>query len=489
MATIKSVLSVVSNTLGISAASNASRDVWIIIISRSLRGFAFGLVGLILALYLASLGFSDTRIGLFMTLTLLGDAILSLALTQVADKVGRRIMLLFGACGMMLAGTVFVIFSNYWIMLLVAIVGVISVGGNEIGPFRAIEESIIAQLTDDEIQRSYLYQWYNVFMNLAAAAGLAVSGWLTSFLREKPAWKESDAYRVIFYVYSAIGLAKALFAISLSRKCELELERNETSVHTHLPLDLEHEPLLPHNHTPVPPNIPPEQTNSVSPKTASLFTISPTSRLTLLKLALLFALDSFASGMAPWPLLNYWLVTKFPLRESALGTLMSCTTLLSTLFALFSGALTHHLGPIPAMVLPHAPAALFLVLLPFPQTIGWTVVLLVLRAALNAMDQSPRSAFVASLLGRQERTAGGGVLMVAKTLAQAAGPVITGGLAQGKMWWIAFVVAGALKGLYDLGLLVLFGGFKWGKSTGKGDDGEDVDGSEAGEEPSPESGR
>ena len=81
---------------------------------------------MILALYLSSLGSSDTRIGLFMTLTLLGDVVISLLLTLVADGLGRRRILVLGAALMVSSGIVFAISGNYWVLVAASIFGVIS---------------------------------------------------------------------------------------------------------------------------------------------------------------------------------------------------------------------------------------------------------------------------------------------------------------------------------------------------------------------------
>ena len=81
---------------------------------------------LILALYLSSLGTSDARIGLFMTLTLLGDVIISFLLTLVADSLGRRRILMLGAGLMAASGIVFALSDHYWILVIASIVGVIS---------------------------------------------------------------------------------------------------------------------------------------------------------------------------------------------------------------------------------------------------------------------------------------------------------------------------------------------------------------------------
>ena len=132
--------------LGLDTMRHASKDVYIIILARYLRMYAFGTVALVLALYFQAQGLSDAKIGLFMTLTLLGDVVVSLLLTLVADGLGRRRTLMLGALGMAVSGAVFATTDSYVVLLAAAIVGVISPSGNEIGPFRAVEESTLAQL-------------------------------------------------------------------------------------------------------------------------------------------------------------------------------------------------------------------------------------------------------------------------------------------------------------------------------------------------------
>ena len=72
------------------------------------------------------------------------------------------------------------------------------------------------------------------------------------------------------------------------------------------------------------------------------------------------------------------------------------------------------------------------------------------------MDQAPRSAFLSAVVLPQERTAVMGIITTVNTMSQSSGPLITGALAGRGKFWIAFVVAGALKGSYDLGLLATF---------------------------------
>jgi MFS family permease len=98
---------------GIKSLYDTGRDAWLIILTRCTRMFAYGTNSLILALFFSALEFSDFHIGLFMTLTLLGDVLLSVLLTLIADRLGRRKILFAGSFLMVLSGIAFALFENF----------------------------------------------------------------------------------------------------------------------------------------------------------------------------------------------------------------------------------------------------------------------------------------------------------------------------------------------------------------------------------------
>lgn len=121
-----SLVSRVASELGVYSILSSSRDTKLLCISRFVRHLAYGASTLILAIYLSRLGISETKIGLFMTLTLLGDVIISFLLTLVADNLGRRRILLLGSGLMTASGLVFTFSGNYWILVIASVFGVIS---------------------------------------------------------------------------------------------------------------------------------------------------------------------------------------------------------------------------------------------------------------------------------------------------------------------------------------------------------------------------
>src|SRR5579871_4509559 len=176
MSAIKKGATWLVHEFGLIALWDSGSDSWIIAAQRTLRMFGFGVVNLILALFFHEIGFSDDEIGFFMSMTLWGDVLLSLILTLVADHIGRRRILILGSLLMFGSGVVFALSEVYWILLLAAVLGVISVSDSEIGPFRAIEESTLAHITVPDT-RTYVLTWYVVLATFGSAIGIGVCGW------------------------------------------------------------------------------------------------------------------------------------------------------------------------------------------------------------------------------------------------------------------------------------------------------------------------
>ena len=112
--------------VGLQALVHSPADTKILCLQRLVRFLAYGSSSLVLVLYLTSLGISEEKIGVFMTLTLLGDVVISLALTVTADAVGRRKMLALGSLLMVASGVVFATRSEYWLLVIASVFGVIS---------------------------------------------------------------------------------------------------------------------------------------------------------------------------------------------------------------------------------------------------------------------------------------------------------------------------------------------------------------------------
>lgn len=453
-----------ANELGLYSILGSSRDTKLLCLQRFVRLLAYGASTLILALYLSSLHISDAKIGLFMSMTLWGDVIISFVLTLFADHLGRRRTLMLGAALMTASGVAFAFSGNYWILVAASILGVISPSGNEIGPFKAIEESTLSQLSPAAI-RSDIFAWYTLLGNAGTACGIVVCGWLVQWLQTLDGWSPTRAYRIIFAIYAFLGVVKFALSLLLSERCEPQVEKQEYQQVTELD-DVEIESLLSsedddetgRSHTK--PRIKLPSPSRPPKKSSTLPAISPASRTILLRLCLLFAFDSLGGGMASASWITYFFTTKFSLPEGTLGTLFFVTSIIAALSHLVASSISKRIGLVKTMVFTHLPSAIFLALIPLPSNLVPAMTFLVLRSCTMNMDQAPKQAFLAAAVLPSERTAVMGVVNVARTLSQSGGPVVTGWLAGMKKFWVAFLVAGGLKAGYDLAMLKLFLGYR-----------------------------
>lgn len=247
----------------------------------------------------------------------------------------------------------------------------------------------------------------------------------------------------------------------LSEKCEVEQEKQERHDAVEMG-DVEAESLLTDDEGEELPKPKPEPApkSNAKAKTNIWPKIGPESRSILFKLCLLFAVDSMASGLVPASWITYFFNRKFALAEGKLGTLFFVTNIISSASNLVASSIAKRIGLIKTMVFTHLPSAICLALIPLPSYVGLAMTFLILRSSTQSMDQAPRQAFLAAAVLPSERTAVMGVVNVVKTLSQSVGPVTTGWLAGMDRFWIAFVVAGAMKASYDLGMLRMFLGYK-----------------------------
>lgn len=428
--------------IGLVTVYEAPLDTKLLLLQRLVRLFAYGGSSLVLVSYLSALGFTDTRIGLFMTLTLIGDVVISLVLSLVTDGLGRRRMLSLGSLLMTASGFMFAASENYWILLAAATIGIISPSGTEIGPFRAIEESTLSHLTSSEA-RTHIFAWYSMTGTMGLAFGMICCGWLESAFEARKQWARADAHRLVFLVYGGMGFLQFLLTTLLSRRCELHAEPRAPSCSEETtPLSSDREPELA------------GKTTSILPRVRS------ERRLLAVTLTLLFGLDAFATSLATLSWKADYFQRKFHLSAGHVGSLLFTTSIISTLSILLAASLARRFGNLNTMVYTHLPSAVALAFLGIPDSPSVAMALLVIQASSQYMESAPRSSFLAEILLPEERTAILGVIGVVKTGASSFGPMITGYLVERNLVWVAFVVAGFLKVLYAFGLLGSFFNYK-----------------------------
>src|SRR5216684_7033055 len=209
------------------ALRTLTRDGWLLFVTRFVRLFAYGSLSVVLVFYLIGFGLSESQTGLLLTLTLVGDTVVSLYLTTRADRIGRRRMLIVGAILMAAAGLAFACTSNFLLLILAGTIGVISPSGNEVGPFLSIEQAALSHVVPGRT-RTEVFAWYTLAGSLATAIGALCGGTLTHAL-QKNVMTPVVSYRVVVILYAALGVMLAFVFARLSSAAEVSVPGEESA--------------------------------------------------------------------------------------------------------------------------------------------------------------------------------------------------------------------------------------------------------------------
>ena len=379
---------------------------------RTLRMFGYGFLAVVLVLYLDAIGLDALTIGIVLTLTLIGDTLISLWLTTHADRLGRRRVLIAGSLLMVLAAVVFSATDVVPVLILAAAIGVISPTGNEVGPFLAIEQAALSQIVPDQ-RRTATFAWYNVVGYIATATGALVAGLLSQVLLDRGV-TTVDAYRAIVIGYAVIGLLMAVGFRRLGAGIEAP-PRGRRSDDIREVLGLRR------------------------------------SRGVVLRLSALFSLDAFAGGFIPQSLIAFWFVVRFGVEPGVLGLIFFGANLLAAVSSLSAARIAKRFGLINTMVFTHLPSNVLLLFVPLMPTLPLAVAVLLLRFSLSQMDVPTRQSYVISVVDPDERSAAAGVTGIARTVGAAISPSLSSVMmASAGFVALPFYLAGGLKIVYDL---------------------------------------
>lgn len=403
-----------------------ARDGYILFSTRILRLFAYGFLSVILALYLSQLGLSEVSIGLLITLTLLGDTVISLWITTHADRLGRRRMLIAGAVLMILAAALFAATRNFYLLLFAATIGVISPSGNEVGPFLSIEQASLTQLIADRI-RTRIFAWYNLVGSFATALGALAGGGLSQLLQEQ-GYTPLLSYKVVVMGYGLIGLLLIFLFTRLSTTIEIS-DKGAKNI---------------------------QGVRSGNPNPSSFLGLHGSKKI-VLRLASLFSLDAFAGGFVIQSLIALWFHQKFGVEPAVLGAIFFGANILAGISALSAAWVSSKIGLINTMVFTHLPSNMLLILVPFMPSLGLAIALLLLRFSISQMDVPTRQSYTMAVVAPDERSAASGITGVARTIGASLSPVFTGMiLSNPLLLGLPFVISGMLKIGYDLALYFNF---------------------------------
>jgi MFS family permease len=377
-------------------------------VARSLRGFGDGFATIILPAYLTALGYDPIRIGIVLTASLLGTAVLTLAVGFFVRRHDVRALMQAGALLMALTGLAFPIFQQLALIALIAFVGTINPSTSDLGVLIPLEHATLARNVADQ-ERTRAFSHYSLIGALSMAFGTLAAGAPDAMIHE--GIDKLDAFRLMFYAYAVLGLVCIALYYRLPRS---QAERPNT-----------HAPLGP-------------------------------SRGIVYRLAALFCVDAFAGGFTVQSLLALWLFKQFNLSISAAGLFFFWAGVLSAFSYPVAAWLARRFGLVNTMVFTHIPSSVFLILAAYSSNLYVVLGLLLLRSALSQMDVPTRTSYVMAVVTPSERAAAASVTAVPRSLASSISPALAGALLATAVPGLPLIISGVLKIGYDLALLSAF---------------------------------
>jgi predicted MFS family arabinose efflux permease len=391
--------------------AGASVDARRLLAARALRGFADGVVSVLLASYLTDLGFSPVQVGAIVTGTLLGSAALTLTVGLLGYRLDRR-RLLLGACALMAAtGLGFAGVTAFWPLLVIAVAGTLNPSAGDVSVFLPTEQALLPE-TVSARGRTALFARYSLAGTLAGAFGALASG-VPVALAERQGWDLLTAQRSVFLLYAVVALLAAALYRGLSSAVAKGLAGGRG-------LPLVH------------------------------------SRGVVLRLAALFSLDSLGGGFVVQSILALWLFERFDLSVQRVGAFFFVAGVLSAFSQLAASRLAARIGLINTMVFTHLPSNALLILAALMPSAPAAIACLLLRMSLSQMDVPARQSYVMAIVPPAERAAAASVTNVPRSLAAALTPLLAGVLLSRSSFGWPLVFGGVTKTIYDLLLLARF---------------------------------
>ena len=388
-----------------------TRDGKLLLFARPLQSFSASFVAIFIAVYLSYLGLPLWQIGFVLTGGLLASTLFHMVAGFLADRVGRRRMLVFFGLIPVFAGVAYATMTNPHLLVPIAVVSTLGSRGG-FGPANMLERVILAQACSDE-RRTRLYAIRSTLNSVAVSAGSLFAGAIV-LLQSRFSLSVGASYMWMFGIYALLNLLTVALYSLLSDAAEVENPAEEA---------------------------PP---------------LSPETRRNVLRLSLLFSVDSLGSGFITQSLVSYWFFDRFDLGMDAIGTIFAASSLLAAASFMLAARVSERIGLINTMVYSHLPANLMTMAIPYMPNLATSSAVYVGRSLLSQMDVPTRQSFTMAIVKPEERSRVAGLINLPRSLTSALGPSIAGAIMQFVGPSLPFLIAGGMKVAYDLGLYFMF---------------------------------
>ncbi len=357
------------------------RDVWILLSTRGVRSFSAAILSVCFTIYMSKLGATSVQLGMMFTGMALFAAVRSLGEGLIADRFGRKPVLIITSLLMAVGGLIFSVSQDLRVLTISAIL----FGVGRFIPFTPAEQAMLTEKVSSE-NRTTAFS-VNSFVGTMAGVFGSFAAILPDLLQGRGV-AEVASYRPLFIIFSLAGLVSSLAFMVIT-----ETYQNDV-----------------------------EEENEAIQETAD-------ERWILSRWALVLALDVIG-GSFIMNFTSYWFFVKFGVGLGEIGTLFGFSRIIAAGSYYLGMRMAKGVGTIRATVLSRVPVVIINILTPLTPTYAIVAYMRGFMSLFSMIDVPLRQSYLMGVIKSKRKASAAGIVAVVSRFTAAGAPMLSGYIMQ-----------------------------------------------------------
>lgn len=387
-----------------------------IMAGRATRSLSQGYLSVIVPLYLLHIGFTAVTLGELFTVGAIVSAVLTLAVSVLADQYGRKPFLIIFPLLTAVAAIIFISTRNFGVILAASSLGTIGRGGGAGGagaggPFYPAQQALIADHAGTA-SRNTVFSAFSLTDTLASTVGALLAG-VPVLLVNHAGMTVTDSYKPLFVLTSVLSLLSALLIVPVRDTLRKRVAGARRQ-------------FLPRQ-----------------------------SRNVIGRLALTNLLNGVGVGFFA-PFITYWFNRRYGAGPAEIGFLFAAVSLGAAIPYLFAPALARAMGLVRAVVAIRLFGVASLAILPLMPNFALAAVIYFLRMTMQRASIPLRQSYTMAVVVAEERSSAAGISNLPSQVSAAASPLVAGYLFESVSLELPFEIGAAMQLVNALLFFTLF---------------------------------
>ena len=358
------------------------KDVWILLLTRGIRSFSAAILSVCFTIYMSKLGATSVQLGMIFTGMALFAAVRSLGEGLIADRFGRKPVLLLTSILMTVGGLIFAVSQDLKILTVSAILFNV---GRAI-PYTPAEQAMLTEKVSSE-NRTTAFS-VNSFIGTIAGVFGSFAAILPDILQRR-GMVELASYQPLFIIFALSGLVSTLSFLMITETFQ----------------------------------------NHINYEPGDEEQITADERWILSRWSFVLALDVIG-GSFIMNFTSYWFYVKFGVGLGQIGTLFGLSRIIAAGSYYLGLRLAKGVGTIRATVLSRIPVVIINILTPITPTYAIVAYMRGFMSLFAMIDVPLRQSYLMGVIKSKRKASAAGIVAVVSRFTAAGAPMLSGYIMQ-----------------------------------------------------------